>query len=162
MVTWYKHDIPAWMDLTEGLGSAEYRVFHTVVQRIVLNDGPISIAEKSIAGCCNQSTRALRKSLTWLVDHGFLAITEGKISCPQMDVFLASPSREAISEQIRRLVFERDGFACVYCSEANLPLELDHTIPFSRGGGSTDKNLVTACRPCNRRKGARTPEEWLA
>lgn len=27
-------------------------------------------------------------------------------------------------------------------------------------GMTTDPNLVTACRDCNRRKGARTPEQW--
>lgn len=29
-----------------------------------------------------------------------------------------------------------------------------------QGGGHDDSNLVTACRDCNRSKGARTPEQW--
>jgi 5-methylcytosine-specific restriction endonuclease McrA len=32
-------------------------------------------------------------------------------------------------------------------------------MPKSRKGGSSWDNLVTACKPCNARKGDRTPEE---
>jgi 5-methylcytosine-specific restriction endonuclease McrA len=38
-------------------------------------------------------------------------------------------------------------------------MEIDHIIPVSQGGDSTLDNLVTACRRCNRKKAARTPEE---
>lgn len=34
-------------------------------------------------------------------------------------------------------------------------LELDHIIPESRGGSTSSDNLTLACRPCNRKKGAR-------
>lgn len=61
--------------------------------------------------------------------------------------------------QFRKEVFERDGYACVYCG-SQLSLSLDHVIPQSRGGAHTLDNLVTACRRCNSSKGARTPEEW--
>jgi 5-methylcytosine-specific restriction endonuclease McrA len=33
--------------------------------------------------------------------------------------------------------------------------ELDHVIPEVAGGPTTADNLVLACRPCNRRKGAK-------
>lgn len=58
----------------------------------------------------------------------------------------------------RRAVFARDGGRCVYCQR---PAEnLDHVIPRSRCGGEhTWTNVVAACRGCNNRKGARTPEE---
>lgn len=39
--------------------------------------------------------------------------------------------------------------------------ELDHVLPRSRGGSDSLHNLVLACGPCNGRKGARTPGEWL-
>jgi 5-methylcytosine-specific restriction endonuclease McrA len=32
-------------------------------------------------------------------------------------------------------------------------------IPRSRGGSTTWSNIVTCCRPCNRRKGGKTPAE---
>ncbi len=39
-------------------------------------------------------------------------------------------------------------------------LEIDHVTPESAGGETKVENLVLACQPCNRSKGAKTPEEW--
>jgi len=36
---------------------------------------------------------------------------------------------------------------------------LDHVLPRSRGGDSVWENVVTACAPCNLKKGDRLPEE---
>ena len=61
----------------------------------------------------------------------------------------------------RRNILARDGFCCQYCGEA-VPLKeltIDHVVPRSRGGGTTWDNVATACGPCNRRKGNRTPRE---
>jgi 5-methylcytosine-specific restriction endonuclease McrA len=55
-------------------------------------------------------------------------------------------------------VFLRDGFECVYCG-ATEDLTFDHVIPRSRGGRTTWENIVTACSPCNLKKGGRTPRE---
>ena len=55
-------------------------------------------------------------------------------------------------------LFLRDGFACQYCG-ARQELTFDHIIPRSRGGRTTWENIVTACAPCNLRKGGRTPHE---
>jgi len=52
-------------------------------------------------------------------------------------------------------VFLRDGFTCQYCG-ASLPasaLTFEHVVPRSRGGQTTWRNIVTACVPCNARKG---------
>ena len=57
-------------------------------------------------------------------------------------------------------VFLRDRFACQYCGVA-LPsheLTFDHVIPRSRGGRTTWENVVTACAPCNLRKGGKMPK----
>jgi hypothetical protein len=60
-----------------------------------------------------------------------------------------------------------EGTPCTYCRQptTNQPgrpnsLERDHNIPRGRGGASDKENRLPACRTCNRRKGARTPEEW--
>lgn len=55
-------------------------------------------------------------------------------------------------------VFLRDGFKCVYCGSPD-DLTFDHVIPRSKGGRTSWQNIVTACSPCNLRKGGRMPRE---
>jgi len=61
----------------------------------------------------------------------------------------------------RRTVLARDHYTCQYCRTrlGKAHLTLDHVLPRSRGGETIWENVVTACGPCNRRKGNRTPEE---
>jgi len=56
-------------------------------------------------------------------------------------------------------VFNRDHYTCQYCGRQTKELTLDHVIPRGRGGEHTWENIVSACIPCNRRKGGRTPGE---
>lgn len=46
---------------------------------------------------------------------------------------------------------------CYYCGEkfAARDLTMDHVVPVARGGKSTKKNCVVACKPCNAEKGHR-------
>jgi 5-methylcytosine-specific restriction endonuclease McrA len=55
-------------------------------------------------------------------------------------------------------LFLRDSFSCQYCGSGE-DLTFDHVMPRSRGGRTTWRNIVTACAPCNLRKGGRTPRE---
>lgn len=61
----------------------------------------------------------------------------------------------------RRTVLARDMYACQYCGTqpGRTELTIDHIVPRSRGGVTSWENVVTACGPCNRRKGNRTPDE---
>lgn len=61
----------------------------------------------------------------------------------------------------RSMLFRRDKHICAYCSELfhETELEAEHVIPESKGGEWSWMNLVSACRTCNNRKGARTPEQ---
>ena len=58
-------------------------------------------------------------------------------------------------------LLRRDRHTCAYCGQllAGELLQCEHIIPESRGGPWSWMNLVTACGPCNLRKGARTPDE---
>jgi 5-methylcytosine-specific restriction endonuclease McrA len=56
-------------------------------------------------------------------------------------------------------VFLRDRFECQYCGEPDHDLTFDHVIPRSRGGQTTWTNVVTACSPCNLRKGGMMPHQ---
>ena len=62
-------------------------------------------------------------------------------------------------------LFARDDYTCMYCGRHREQLKgrqfltRDHVVPLSRGGGNTWDNVVTACSPCNNRKGNRLPKE---
>ena len=55
-------------------------------------------------------------------------------------------------------LFLRDRFTCQYCT-AREDLTFDHLIPRSKGGQTTWENVVTACAPCNLRKGGKLARE---
>jgi 5-methylcytosine-specific restriction endonuclease McrA len=61
----------------------------------------------------------------------------------------------------RANILWRDDYRCQYCSNTFKieKLTLDHVVPKSRGGDNSWKNLVTACKKCNQRKGNKTPSE---
>lgn len=61
----------------------------------------------------------------------------------------------------KKVLFNRDGWKCQYCGDKLgwHNIEIEHVLPSSRGGQTTWLNCVSACKPCNKRKGARTPEE---
>ncbi|WP_242384439.1 HNH endonuclease [Enterococcus faecalis] len=63
-------------------------------------------------------------------------------------------------KKISQEVFERDAYTCKYCGKIGGILEVDHVIPFSKGGSDELDNLVCACRKCNRQKKDKTLEEF--
>lgn len=67
---------------------------------------------------------------------------------------------------LRYRVMLRDDFRCALCGDSpaltrGCVLEIDHVVPWSRGGRTTLENLRTLCRPCNRGKGARLEERGM-
>lgn len=52
----------------------------------------------------------------------------------------------------RQRILERDGNACLQCAATDA-LCIDHIIPVSRGGDSSDENLQVLCSACNTKKG---------
>ncbi|WP_309242682.1 HNH endonuclease [Limnofasciculus baicalensis] len=62
-----------------------------------------------------------------------------------------------IPGSVRVSVLHRDGYKCVFCgrNSKEVPLEVDHIIPFVKGGSHDLSNLQTLCFDCNRGKGAR-------
>jgi 5-methylcytosine-specific restriction endonuclease McrA len=52
---------------------------------------------------------------------------------------------------LRFAVFRRDSFTCQYCGRRgpDVPLHVDHVVPWSRGGATVLANLRTACSECN-------------
>jgi 5-methylcytosine-specific restriction endonuclease McrA len=69
--------------------------------------------------------------------------------------------RRSASGGMRLRILMRDKFRCQYCGvrATAFDLTLDHIVPRSRGGRTEAENLCAACKPCNQRKGNRTPDE---
>ncbi len=61
----------------------------------------------------------------------------------------------------RQNVLLRDNFMCQYCGKKApmKALNYDHILPRSKGGKTTWLNIVTACYPCNTKKGDRSLKE---
>lgn len=61
--------------------------------------------------------------------------------------------RHTITTEMRRLVYERDGGACVECG-GQFNLQYDHVIPVALGGATSIDNLQLLCQDCNLEKSA--------
>ncbi len=59
--------------------------------------------------------------------------------------------REAIPEDVRITVWNRDDGKCSKC-ESRDKLEYDHIVPVSKGGSNTARNIELLCEACNREK----------
>ena len=64
------------------------------------------------------------------------------------ELFGDEPKRPPIPREIVDAVYKRDGGRCVYCGSTQ-NLQLDHIIPFSKGGATTLENMQLLCQKCN-------------
>jgi len=63
--------------------------------------------------------------------------------------------------EIREYLLEKWDRKCAYCGKKNIPLEIEHIIPKSRGGSDRVNNLTLACHNCNnKKKNNKTAEEF--
>lgn len=60
-----------------------------------------------------------------------------------------------LSAKLRFDILKRDLFTCRYCGRKapGVAISVDHIIPVSLGGTSTESNLATSCMDCNMGKG---------
>ena len=86
-----------------------------------------------------ERTRALRKN----AKHRRRARTQGGIKASELRAWEAEQPK-----------------VCHWCGAECSDYHIDHRVPLSRGGEHIHDNLVIACPPCNRSKGARCPIEF--
>ena len=67
---------------------------------------------------------------------------------------------ELVGYEVREYLLDKWQRRCAYCGKANIPLQVEHIIPRSRGGSDRVSNLTLACESCNQRKGSQTAEEF--
>lgn len=63
----------------------------------------------------------------------------------------SGPRRDPIPEDVKLLVWSRDGGACTRCGSRQ-DLHFDHIIPVAKGGGNTEANVQILCQACNLKK----------
>lgn len=68
---------------------------------------------------------------------------------------------ELFGFEVKEYLLAKWGQNCVYCGAENVPLEVEHIIPKSKGGGNRVSNLTLACRCCNQKKGNDPIEKFL-
>ena len=114
----------------------------------------------------------LRRALRLVIDEKaeILEIDEGRVfrsekrdlPCPsviRLKRFVHVP-RKFRRQVTNTFLFARDSYRCQYCGRHRTQLRgrefltRDHVVPLSRGGNNTWHNVVTACSPCNNRKGS--------
>lgn len=77
MVQFYKHDIAQWRGGTVMLSDRAYRVYHVLVEEIMLNEGPVPLHERSLAGKSNRSVRDFRAAMEELIEFGKITLRGG-------------------------------------------------------------------------------------
>ena len=103
----------------------------------------------------------------------WIAVTECSVEAVRFDTqLMEAPDIEGAAYQhgtlfgyeVKEYLLEKYGHECQYCGgkTGDSILEWEHVRPKSRGGSDSIRNATLSCRTCNKAKGSRTPQEWLA
>ena len=68
---------------------------------------------------------------------------------------------ELAGYEVREYLLEKWGRKCAYCDKQNVPLQIEHIKPRSKGGSNRVSNLCLSCERCNIKKGVKPIEEFL-
>ncbi len=63
--------------------------------------------------------------------------------------------------ECRQYLLEKWSRKCAYCGVKDVPLEIEHIQPKSKGGSHRISNLSLACHKCNQQKGSQDIKEFL-
>ncbi len=68
---------------------------------------------------------------------------------------------ELAGYEVREYLLEKWNRTCAYCGKTDVPLEIEHIVPRSKGGSNSVNNLTIACHSCNQSKGNSPVEQFL-
>jgi 5-methylcytosine-specific restriction endonuclease McrA len=63
--------------------------------------------------------------------------------------------------ELREYLLEKWHRKCAYCGAVNIPLQIEHIYPKSKGGSNRASNLTLACEKCNQAKNNMPVEVFL-
>jgi HNH endonuclease len=63
--------------------------------------------------------------------------------------------------EVREYLLEKWQRQCAYCETKDIPLEIEHIHPKSKGGSDRVSNLTLACHECNQAKGSADIQDFL-
>jgi 5-methylcytosine-specific restriction endonuclease McrA len=108
--------------------------------------------------------------LTWTARlSGWCPISRIEVEGVRFDTqLLANPEISGVAYQqgtlagweVRAYLLFKYEYHCVYCGKGEVPFEIDHIRPRSRGGSDRLANLCLACHECNQAKGNQTAGEF--
>ena len=64
--------------------------------------------------------------------------------------------------EVREYLLAKWNRQCAYCSVENVPFEIEHIQPKSKGGSDRVSNLTIACHDCNQSKGNQDVRDFLS
>lgn len=67
-----------------------------------------------------------------------------------------------VGYEVREYLLNKWGRKCTYCNAEDVPLQVEHIHPKSRGGTNRVSNLCLACASCNTKKGSRDIKDFLS
>jgi len=94
------------------------------------------------------------RAIRHLHQEGFLIKVKKGIYKYNPDYF-SKKELEDFTPELKKLIFERDGYKCVICGRTEkegYELHVDHILPKDKGGKATLENGQTLCSICNFRK----------
>ena len=113
------------------------------------------------------NTVSWKRAVGYLVKRKAEVVKAAEDTIKTVDQDLVKPIIVRLLEMVRSVykkkvpfsfknVMKRDKHRCQYCGSTR-ELTIDHVKPKAKGGRNSFENCVTACRPCNHKKGDR----WL-
>ena len=64
--------------------------------------------------------------------------------------------------ELREYLLEKWNRQCTYCQIKDVPFQVEHIVPRSKGGSNRVGNLCLACEPCNQKKGNSDVRDFLS
>lgn len=148
----------------------EYKKYLNNVPKFVLDNDEVGFYSRLGFAHIEDSDLEIEYKFSYTSDGGFakreftFPMTEDNIIAlikalenKMTNAHFVKEQRVLMTHKLREQIKKRDHYTCCLCGnsiqkEPNLLLEIDHIIPVSKGGKTTEDNLQTLCWKCNRSK----------